>query len=112
MNDTTTAALAAEYLELKAKTAELDDRIKQIVALLRELGEGRHEAGTATVTVGATPHRFSAARASEVLATNPALLEQCQELVVSSTKAREILPPAVYALCSLPVGEARVSVRV
>lgn len=105
------AALAAEYLDLKDKAAQIDDRVKQIVAQLRALGEGKHEAGAATVVVGAVPHRFDARKAAEVLASNPELLAQVSETVVSSTKAKQLLAPAVYALCSVENGEPRVTVR-
>ena len=111
MNTDQVAVLAAEYLDLKERAQHLDDRIKQIVAELRDLGEGSHVAGAYKVQVGATPHRFNAERAAEILATNPALLDACRETVVTSTRARAVLPPAVYAACSLPAGEARVNVR-
>lgn len=108
---TNTAALAAEYLELKAQAATIDDRIKEIVHELRGLGEGPHEADGITVTVGTQPHRFNPALAATVLASNPELLAQCQETVISSAKAKRVLAPAVYLACSEPSGDPRVNVR-
>ena len=109
-SDTTPEELAREYLDLKERAAVIDDRIKQIVAELRDnLGAGRHTAGDHTVTV--TPQRrFNPDRAAEVLAGSP-LLEACQETVVTSARAKQVLPPAVYETCMVEAGEARVSIR-
>lgn len=104
------AALATEYLNLKTQAANIDARIKEIVTLLRNLGEGRHDAGDHTITVGKQPHRFNPDQARTILASNPELLAQCEETVVSSSKAKQLLAPEVYQLCSAPVGEPRVSI--
>lgn len=104
-------ALALEYLDLKERAAALDDRMKQIVAQLRDdLGTGRHTAGEHTVTV--TPQRrFNPDHARQILASNPELLTACQETVVSSSKAKQVLAPAMYELCMLESGDPRVSIR-
>lgn len=104
-------ALALEYLDLKERAAALDDRMKQIVAQLRDdLGAGRHSAGEHTVTV--TPQRrFNPDHARQILASNPELLAACQETVVSSSKAKQVLAPAMYELCMLESGDPRVSIR-
>lgn len=106
-----TEALALEYLDLKERAAALDDRMKQIVAQLRDdLGTGRHTAGEHTVTV--TPQRrFNPDHAKEVLASNPDLLAACTEQVVTSSKAKQILAPAMYELCMVEAGDPRVSIR-
>lgn len=113
MTTTTTTpaeAIAAEYLDLKARAADIDERIKQIVAELRDLGPGRHAAGTHSITV-TTQRRFNADHAADVLAGNPELLAACQETVISSAKAKQVLAPAMYELCMLEAGDARVSIR-
>lgn len=110
MTTTDPAALAAEYLDLKARAAVLDDRMKQIVSELRDLGPGRHEAGTCTVTVSPS-RRFDPDLARTVLASNPELLEACTEHVVSSAKAKQVLAPAVYESLMTPSGDPRVNVR-
>lgn len=103
--------LATEYLDLKDRAAALDERIKQIVAELRDsLGAGKHAAGDHTVTV--TPQRrFNATQATEVLGSNPELLAACTETVISSAKAKQILAPAMYELCMVEQGDPRVSIR-
>lgn len=106
-----TEALALEYLDLKERAAALDDRMKQIVAQLRDdLGAGRHTAGEHTVTV--TPQRrFNPDHARQILASNPELLTACQETVVSSSKAKLVLAPTVYSACMVESGDPRVSIR-
>lgn len=95
MTTTTAEALAAEYLDLKDRAAVLDERIKQIVAELRD-----------------TPQRrFNATQATEVLGSNPELLAACTETVISSAKAKQILAPAMYELCMVEQGDPRVSIR-
>lgn len=107
----TVEELAIEYLDLKDRAATIDDRIKQIVTQLRDdLGTGQHPAGDHTVTV--TPQRrFNPDHAKEVLASNPDLLAACTETVVTSSKAKQILAPAMYELCMVEAGDPRVSIR-
>lgn len=105
------ADLAAEYLDLKDRARVLDERIKQIVAQLRDaLGAGKHSAGEHTVTVTIS-RRFNADRAAEVLSSNPELLAACQETVISSAKAKQVLAPAVYESLMVEQGDPRVSIR-
>lgn len=105
------ADLAAEYLDLKDRARVIDDRIKQIVAQLRDgLGAGKHPAGDHTVTVTIS-RRFNPDLAAQVLASNPDLLTACQETVVSSSKAKQVLAPAVYESLMIEQGDPRVSIR-
>lgn len=102
--------LAAEYLDLKTRAGVLDDRMKQIVAQLRDLGPGKHDAGNYAITV--TPsRRFDPDLARIVLASNPELLAACTDHVISSTKAKQVLAPAVYESLMTPSGDPRVNVR-
>ena len=107
----TPEALATEYLDLKDRAAALDDRIKQIVTELRDtLGAGKHPAGEHSITV--TPQRrFNPDHAKHVLASNPDLLAACTEMVVTSSKAKQILAPALYEACMVEAGDPRVSIR-
>ncbi|QXT62736.1 hypothetical protein [Tessaracoccus palaemonis] len=104
------ALLAAEYLDLRDRIAELKTRQDQLAAQLRNLGAGRHTAGNLTVTL--TPaKRFNPDQARTILAANPDLLAACSDTVISATKAKAVLPPAIYEACSVEAGDLRLAVR-
>jgi hypothetical protein len=104
------ADLVAEYLDLRDRKAAIDNRLEQITAELRSLGVGRHQAGGHTVTVSAQ-RRFNTEAAARILASNPDLLLACQETTISGSKAKQVLPPALYEMCQVEAGEPRVSIR-
>ncbi|GAA2178494.1 hypothetical protein GCM10009785_01270 [Brooklawnia cerclae] len=84
-------------------TAEME----AIKAKWRVLAPGKY--GPVSVT---PQKRFSSELALDwVTANAPQLLPAIQETVISRAKAKEILPPAVYASLSVAYGEPRVSVK-
>lgn len=105
-------ALVTEYLALEAHRAEITARQDHIKAFLRTtLPQGKHELdGTGTVTISVN-RRFDAALAEQVLTNlNPALLDAVKETVISSAKAKKVLPPATYEQCMRDAGDPRISI--
>jgi hypothetical protein len=96
------AAYAAELSEVQRRIADLrkaETTIKSLIA--DEVGTLRgvivaHGAPVLDVSYG---KRFDAEQAAAILASNPELLAQCSETIISATKAKAVLPPAVYELC-------------
>lgn len=101
--------LVAEYLDLTERIASLVERRDQITGILRTLDQGKHDFATGTVTVGKPSRRFSADKAAKVLP--PKVLQDCTEQVVTASRAKQILSPVLYELCSPEVGAARVTIK-
>lgn len=110
MNDSTQLdADVKRYLELDALKADIETEQGIIKERLRDLGNGAHVAPCG-VSVSVSPNRrFNADKAADVVP--PVLLEQIQSLSIDTKKAKALLPPAVYDLCMVEVGQARVSLR-
>lgn len=104
--------LIREYVTLADQIAALTSRLDQVKTTMRSLGVGRHESSALglAVTVSKPPARFNPDRFAEVV-TTVELIDACTEPVISARKAKQILPPAVYALCCVEGGEPRVAVR-
>ena len=101
--------LVAEYLDLTERIASIVERRDQITGILRTLDQGKHAFSAGTVTVGKPGRRFSADEAAKHLP--PELLDACTEQVVTASRAKYVLSPALYELCSTEVGAARVTVK-
>ena len=104
---TTTAALVTEYLDLKERASVVDERIKEIVGILRELGVGTHATEAGSVRVSQTS-RFDPDVAATTLPAE--LAAACTETVITAAKAKQVLPPALYLACSRPSGDPRVTI--
>lgn len=104
--------LIRTYVDLTDKIDQLNQARDNIRTELRTLGAGRHHSDTLnmTVTVSKPAARFDPDKFTTVV-TDPELAAACTERSISSKKAKEILPPAVYALCCTEGGEPRVTIR-
>lgn len=103
--------LIAAYADLTAQKEALDSAIESIKLSMAELGEGRHEGRRGRVAVTHT-RRFDTHRAQELLEQTPDLLASVTESVISSTKAKRILPPAIYEACQTTSEKATVRVTI
>lgn len=105
-------ALLAEYHDLTARRASIDDRLDQIKNDLAGLGEGSHECGSDRVSVYRA-RRFDQKKAMAVLDGQPApVISACTEIVISSAKAKKVLPPALYEACQTAATKPTVRVSV
>lgn len=103
--------LIAAYADLTAQKEALDSAIESIKLSMAELGEGRHEGRRGRVAVTRT-RRFDTHRAQELLEQTPDLLASVTESVISSTKAKRLLPPAIYEACQTTSEKATVRVTI
>lgn len=102
--------LVKRYLELQTLLDEATSEQSTIKAQLRQLGIGKHHTGAGPITVSPN-RRFNAEQAAAVLTEiNPDLIPACSDTVISSAKAKAVLPPAVYERCMKQSGEHKVSV--
>lgn len=91
------SAVQANIADLRTAEATLKTQIADAIA-----GEvGLIKAGDVPVFDVSYSRKFSPAEAAKVLASNPDLLAACSETVISSKKAKAVLPPAVYELCQV-----------
>lgn len=91
--------LAKRYLELGAIIDSATEEQEAIKATLRQLGLGRFSTGVAPVVISPN-RRFDAGLAEKVLgAINPDLIPACSETLITASKAKTVLPPAVYEQC-------------
>jgi len=97
-----------EWFDINDRIKQLEDAKAALQTEMRAYGEGAHESAKGTVTVS-PQRRFNADRAAEVVPID--LYQLCQETVVSSARAKAILPPAVYEACMVEVGQPRVTVK-
>jgi hypothetical protein len=104
---TNAAELATEYLDLQSRKADLDVRIDQVKAQLRDLGTGAHQAGPYQVRI-TTQRRFDTTLAEAILSP-----EQYAALCTGfdTKQAKATLPPALYDACCAESGDPRVSVK-
>lgn len=92
-------------VDIQALSKELDAEAEQIRERLRAHGSGT----VGALRVHVTPQRrFSAQLAVETL--TPEQIAQIAETSLSSTKAKQLLPPAVYDSLLYEFGKPRVSV--
>ncbi len=113
MTDTTDPTLddlLAEWHDLTARRADIDARLDQIKTALAQLGEGTHTRGANRITIYRT-RRFDQTAAWTILEGQPPeVITACTETVISSTKAKKILPPALYEACQAAAGKPTVRV--
>ena len=93
-------------VQLQDTIKHLSDEADAIKARIREHGSG--QVGELRVTV-APARRFSPQLAVEKLDADQ--LKEITETVISSTKAKAVLPPMVYESLMYAYGEPRVSVK-
>ena len=101
--------LIAEWLDIQDRITVLTERKETLAEQMRTLGEGRHATTTGAITVSSGTKRFSAEKAAEIL--TPELREACTETIITSKRAKVVLPPALYDLCSETNGRPRVTVK-
>lgn len=106
MSEDVFAADVRRLVEIQDAVKQLETEADAIKARIRQHGPGK--VGDLTVNVS-TARRFSPVKALEVL--TPEQLASCTETTISTAKARQVLPPAVYEACMYPYGDARVVVR-
>lgn len=102
--------ILAEWADVTTKLDELATRREQLADQLRALGEGSHVGTAGKVTVSQPARRFDAKLAIATLP--PEMLTLCQETTVSSTKAKKVLPPALYEQCQSASSSAKPRVTV
>jgi hypothetical protein len=87
------------FLELGSIIDDAKAEQEMIKAQVRQLGLGKHTTGAGPIAV--SPNRtWNAAQAEQVLREiNPDLIAACSETVLTSAKAKAVLPPAVYERC-------------
>lgn len=98
----------AEYVRLDAQRAEIQGKLDEIKARIRERGVGQYEGPNGLKVTVTANRRFNPDRAAEILPES--LIGSVQRTVVDAKLAREHLPPAVYDACKVEVGEPRVRV--
>lgn len=97
----------ARYRELDQMRRRIDEELDAIKARWRVHGVGKY--GDVTISEN---RRFSVTMCKQWVETNaPQLLPAITEEVISSSKAKQLLPPAVYDSMMAPIGDPRVSVR-
>ena len=95
------------YRELTLMQEQITDELNAIRAKWRKEGDGR--CGPVNVR---TPRRLSPSLTQEWVEKNaPNLLPTIQETVISCSKAKAVLPPAIYETLLVPYGEPRVTVK-
>jgi hypothetical protein len=96
--DATYHELVARLAHIQARRDELAEEENQIKAKLREnLTEGIYMINGRAVLGISTGRRFDPDLAASILP--PELISLCQVTVIDSRRAKEILPPLVYAKC-------------
>ncbi|QCV95648.1 hypothetical protein [Acidipropionibacterium acidipropionici] len=103
--------LIAAYADLLAQKEALDSALDSIKLTMAELGEGKHEGRRGRVAVTHT-RRFDTHKAQELLEPTPELLASVTESVISSSKAKRLLPPALYEACQTTSEKATVRVTI
>lgn len=98
------------YLELQSVIDDCKAEQEVIKADCRQLGLGKHTTGAGPVVVSPN-RRWDAATAEQVLREiNPDLIPACSETVLTSAKAKQVLPPAVYEQCMKASDNYKVSI--
>ena len=91
--------LVKRYVELSTLIDEAMSEQEQIKAQFRQLGLGKHVTGAGPITISPN-RRFNPEQAENVLrAINPDLIAACSETLLTSARAKQVLPPAVYEQC-------------
>lgn len=99
----------AAYVELDARRADIQIKLDEIKARLRERGLGKYDGPNGIVVNVTANRRFSADKAAEVLPDE--LISMVQTTSVDAKLAKAKLPPDTYDMCKIEVGEPRVTVR-
>lgn len=102
--------LIEEHIHISAEIAALTARLDAITDQLRKLPEGKHPTSAGVVTVTPPVRRFSPSLAAQILPEH--LVAACSEQTIVAAKAKQMLPPALYAQCSAPAASAKPGVRV
>lgn len=105
--DAGTADLVRRLTELNTQITDLTEQTEQIKEKLRaNLNVGTYTINNQPVISIKPTRRFSPTRALTVLPTE--LLNLCQINIVDAKRAREVLPPALYASCQEDTGKPQV----
>lgn len=105
--DTDTADLVRRLAELNTHITDLTEQTEQIKEKLRaNLNIGTYTINNQPAISIKPTRRFSPTRALTVLPVELLLL--CQISVIDAKKAREVLPPALYASCQEDTGKPQV----
>lgn len=110
-NDPRLDDLIGAYADLLAKRESIDAALDSIKNTMADLGEGRHDSTKGRVSVTYT-RRFDTHKAQEFLEPTPELLASVTESVISSSKAKRLLPPAIYEACQTVAAKPTVRVTV
>lgn len=105
MNLDNLTALSRELLAVNLQLARLGEVKRDLEAHIRgEVGDARGIVKTddgASVVQVTYRRTFKPEQARKVLATNRDLLDAITEATISATKAKAILPPALYEMCQV-----------
>lgn len=97
------------YRNLSHAIATLTEQLDDIKHRLRlHYGAGKHTADDGTTITVTANRRFDPELVWDVL--SPQQVAEIQELTVSATLAKKLLPPAVYQQCTKEVGQPRLTI--
>ena len=99
----------AAYVELDAKRAEIQGKLDEIKARIRERGVGKYDGPNGIVVHVIPNRRFDSTKADEIIPE--ALKPMVQTTAVDARLAKAKHPPETYDMCKVEVGSPRVSVR-
>lgn len=109
MSDTT--QLINDYLDLKDHAAKLADEIKSLEGQILDAisGTGKHEIAPGIgITITKPRSVFQPEIAAKILTSEQ--VAACSETKISSSKAKQVLAPALYAACTTADGSRGVRV--
>lgn len=106
--------LYGEYINLRDKIFELQDRLEGIKAEFRKLGRGTHELGGGALITISPNHRFDEDEALRAI-PEPLIAYVTKHVPahdrIDKFACKRELPPALYERCMVPQGEDRVNVK-
>lgn len=108
--DTTTRDTVARLAALEAQRADIDREITELkTKLAGDLTEGGYTINGKPVLNISVGRRFDPGLAAEVLPAE--LVALCQATVIDAKRAKDVLPPAIYAQCQRPNDKPTIRVR-
>lgn len=103
-------ALIKRMSELSVRAGEIASEMLVIKARMRQLGRGKHEFATGTITVSGQK-RFDPDLADTVLrAIDPNLVPKCSISKIDADLVKRVVGKDTYEKCQKPSGEDKVTV--